>query len=698
MSEAPSRHPGVPPEAVWRWDLDKWEVVATDAAGNRQGPSRLYREDGTLYKTVAFADGVEDGGFEIFHPSGAVARKGRLVAGELDGDIVATVDAGGQGEPLRSCCVPEPAVEMRSLFERGQLVYERFYDDRGRLLLSDGGLCPDRPAGLPERADYDEGTGRWMIAPDRTAGERFFRHHRQDGSLAEESVIEDGWKTFERRYDREGSVAVEFHSSKDGRKHGDFYRRFDAGDDPVASPYLDARIRQERGQFVADRPVGRWTFLDESGAVVRTVDHGRWGNDGSLPPVSAEIFVNEARPPEFYRPLAERMAAEGQVGLALVAAARAAARSGQIEDLVSLLASHTVPLQADPAVELAAKTSELIAAQSEPNFDPRIEVLRALVGGGDPSDLLRTLSGLVRDQPRASVDLAEAAILLAPERPTGYLARALARVELGDDRGALADASRLEPVSTESTAFLRSYVKAVFPSWDFWPSADVAASGFSDEVIDGVPSSPGQPLDAIRRMIQIYATRLSLLRVAVLVRAPHRDRAAWLPPALPDLLPTGPLALGVRQETITDETDEGTETVTVEIDETLPLEGLGLPTLMRLARGQWAALTWLLWAVGQRQVALPTAIEPPEVFASAAVAAITRYFRVQDAVMTGGLRARTNGVPSFAFHGVDVDELPGPVAEIALEESRELRSLFLWLLSPENHSPFQSDLRDESAG
>ena len=108
----------------------------------------------------------------------------------------------------------------------------------------------------------------------------------------------------------------------------------------------------------------------------------------------------------------------------------------------------------------------------------------------------------------------------------------------------------------------------------------------------------------------------------------------------------------------------------------------------------WVALTWLSWSLGRVKVELPTVITPPAAFSAAAVAAITRYFRVQDTLATGGLRSRTQDVPSFAWHGTDVDELPRPIAEIALQEALELRALFLWLLSPENHSPFQSDLRD----
>jgi hypothetical protein len=297
-------------------------------------------------------------------------------------------------------------------------------------------------------------------------------------------------------------------------------------------------------------------------------------------------------------------------------------------------------------------------------------------------------------QPRAAIDLVEAALLLAPERPSGYLTRALARVELGEDAGALADAREIEPVSAESAAFVRLYVRTLFPEWAFWPAGERFEAG---ETPEGVPDAPTQPLAAIRAMMQVYATRLAGLREAVIARAPRRARAAWLPPALPEVLVEGPVQLRRFEATITDETDQGPEVSTVEIDETLgpELASLGVSALMSQARGQWAALTFLAWSCGLSRVRLPEEVSAPPAFAQAAVAAITRYFRVQDALITGGLRSRTAGAAGFVYQGVDVDELPRPVAEIAMAEARELRALFLWLLSPENHSPFQSDLREE---
>jgi hypothetical protein len=78
----------------------------------------------------------------------------------------------------------------------------------------------------------------------------------------------------------------------------------------------------------------------------------------------------------------------------------------------------------------------------------------------------------------------------------------------------------------------------------------------------------------------------------------------------------------------------------------------------------------------------------------AAGAAIGRFFRAQDVLVTGGLRSQTQGVPGFSWQGMEIDEMPKPFVQLAVEEYYELRALFLWLLSPENLSPFQSDLRD----
>ena len=80
MSEGPERHPDIPAGAAWRVDLDKWEVVALDAVGARQGESRLFRPDGSLYMCSQFVAGVQDGPFTLFHPDGQTGPPGTLPA------------------------------------------------------------------------------------------------------------------------------------------------------------------------------------------------------------------------------------------------------------------------------------------------------------------------------------------------------------------------------------------------------------------------------------------------------------------------------------------------------------------------------------------------------------------------------------------------------------------------------------------
>jgi hypothetical protein len=684
MDEAPERHPAIPPTARWRADLEKWETVPADNGGNHEanatGERLLHRQDGSLYQRSVVRDGRDDGPFAVFHPSGKVAREGRYVAGEIDGDLVARLDveAGVDdygntgGEPLRGCCVPPRAVEMRAAYQRGEMQFERFYDDAGCLLLSDGRVSPTAPEAIADRARYDESDNRWVVAPAPDDPEQLHRYYRLDGSLEEEVRFREGCRVFFRSH-ADGLVSAEANLRPNGRREGAWFRRFAAGE----SPYLDARITTEEGTCADDLPVGLWSYRDTEGAIIKKVDFGQ-------PPfvaVDDSVFANEAREGGQWMDEAGGALAAGQLARAFCAVARAAARTGDAGELIAFCATHVAALQSSAAQELARQAST--------REDVLPAVLSALLAGGDVAEGLRALSGLFRSTPRTGLDFAEAALLLAPDNPAVRFSRALVRIELGDDGGALADARLLEAQAPDVAGFLRSYVQVLFPAWEFWP----AQERWGDPV-EGVPDAPGQPLEAITGVMQVYATRLRLIREAVVTRAPRRARAPWLPPTLDGLLPKGSVPLRQFEATISDETDDGVETVEVEVDETLALEGLGVAGLMMLARRQWAALTWLAWAVGLDRVALPTEVVPPTTFTAGAATAITRYFRVSDTLQTGGLRARNAGAPSFRFAGADIDELPATIVEIAREETHELRALFLWLLSPENHSPFQSDLRE----
>jgi hypothetical protein len=104
-------------------------------------------------------------------------------------------------------------------------------------------------------------------------------------------------------------------------------------------------------------------------------------------------------------------------------------------------------------------------------------------------------------------------------------------------------------------------------------------------------------------------------------------------------------------------------------------------------------LCWLCWSAGLDRVALPAALDPPAAFGDAAGMSIERMWRCRDKLITGGLRAMTQGVPGFVWEGIEIDLLPSVLAEIATDEYREMRAVFYWLCDEGVQSPWQDNLR-----
>jgi hypothetical protein len=167
----------------------------------------------------------------------------------------------------------------------------------------------------------------------------------------------------------------------------------------------------------------------------------------------------------------------------------------------------------------------------------------------------------------------------------------------------------------------------------------------------------------------------------------------WLPPDLAALLPSGPVALR-RERILCDEPAPSGEPETVEIDEELATEGMPVPSLLGLAQADYRALAWLCWAVGLDRLALPEAMAPPPDLAAAMKMIVRRHWRVNDRLTTGGLLALTNRIPGFVWEGIDIDAVPTHLVQTVAAEYIAMRSMFLWLVSPETLSPFQDDLRD----
>src|SRR5947207_1457398 len=110
LDDAPVvRPPGVPPDAVWLGDRERWEQVAAGPGGDKEGEASQWRPDGTLYLRARYRGGRLEGPFTIYHPNGQVAREGTYVDGELDGAMVSYGSDAPTPETLRGCCVPETA-------------------------------------------------------------------------------------------------------------------------------------------------------------------------------------------------------------------------------------------------------------------------------------------------------------------------------------------------------------------------------------------------------------------------------------------------------------------------------------------------------------------------------------------------------------------------------------------------------------
>jgi len=310
----------------------------------------------------------------------------------------------------------------------------------------------------------------------------------------------------------------------------------------------------------------------------------------------------------------------------------------------------------------------------------------AKVWDGETAEL-RTLGAVLPSHTLAARDLVDTALLLAPERRMTHLTRALIRLELGDREGALDDAARAAPESEAAARFVQDFVRVHFPEFGFWPARELPEP---DPAL--VPVTVEQPLDAIRRGVLVYATRLVEIRARLVAIAGEQS---FLPPDLRALLPDGPIELRRFHATISDETEEGIETSDVDIDETLDALFTGPSSVSRLmarARADWAALGWLCWATGLREIAVPERLAVPAAFPAAVNRTVQRCFRAHDRLNTGSLLSMKQGIPGFVWEGDDIDAWHPRLAEVAVAEYIAVRALFFWLMFAENLSPFQSDL------
>jgi hypothetical protein len=357
---------------------------------------------------------------------------------------------------------------------------------------------------------------------------------------------------------------------------------------------------------------------------------------------------------------------------------RALARSRERERFDRFCAERVAPLRPDHA---AAAGQAAVSEHARPS-----SLLAALLAGAVPAAPLRLLASSLRGNAPAALDYFDASLLFAPEQALVGLGRALLCIEHGDPAGALVAAELAEHEGENAAEPLRQFCRVTYDAFPFRP----ALEGIAPPEEELVEVEAAQPLQAIERVVELYATRLLTLREELERR--QRGMPSWLPPDTSPLLSRGVLELGRFTARIEDEGENGPEISEVEVDETLDLTR-STRELLATARCDWAALCWLCWSAGLERVERPARLVSRPDFAAAAHQATVRCWRAQDRLRTKGLVALARNVASFEWEGMPIDAVPAHLLELVAAEYLEVRAVFFWLLFPQNQSPFQRDLR-----
>lgn len=644
--KAPKRPPAVPPDARWVPADREWEQGTIDAKGHKQGPFTYWRPDGTKCNECVLVDGKPHGPFKRFHENGEVSQDGQFADGVVQGTRRWFACDAPTTERMHEGGVSTAVRRSEMDYVKGRVVGVRHFNADGKRVSPQGTPYPDLPDGVDAAAEYRPDEEQWTLG--------------QANSETAERV--GRWRTWSA-----AGVLLEDAEYADGELHG-ACREF-AGD---PNPLLDEKIVTEAGRRDHGLRVGRWEFFDAGDQVRSSVDYGVVTTP--LAPPSLLAWSNEARTD--WEALGRELLSRNEVRAALVTLGRACGVERSTRPLASVLAAHSRALKSEAAEAFAEQCDGELPA-----------LATALVDGCSVPHVLRRIAVVLdqASQSRAALDFVNAALVFSPTSNEFLFTRALVLMSLGLSEQADLDAKDLATESADQSAFVRDYVRFLFPRFGFWPSAEPPKTTY-----DGLPEAPVKSYDEVVIVAQKYATRLMQLRQALLTRVD--GSVPYMLPDLGALLPDGPVALEEGEaELPPDEGEDEPRHVTW--DEQLELEGLDLPSLMRLARADWAALTWLLWAIGAQDVVLPEGLVSPAEFPLAAGMSAQRLWRARDQRVFSGRNARAQGIPGFLWEGADVAELNPNLASIAEQQYAEMQALFYWLSREDVRSPWQDDLR-----
>ncbi len=676
----------VPPEAEWQVNERTWRCGSKDSSGRLHGLQRYYRPDGTLRAEYHYNSGERSGPFRRYHPDGTLAREGKHRADSPLGQVIAYRASAASDEPLRRCCVPPGAHKMVVQYGDEGIESEAFLDQQGRLLLPDGSLHPERPAGVDVAARYVPENEQWESGRNRaTRRDGVWKWWAKSGELREVAEFSEGQHHGVRQIYSAGQLVATW-TYRRGTLHGSGSSQVTPG------TYLDSRIAWQRGHFVEGVSSGVWSYLDAQRAPLFEANLGM-----GLKELSPDDPVFSVHPPESSAPklhparawlLHLRQLSRGPSAL------EPPGRVGSPPPLTREASQKWIEISRNTPGNVAAVLAKL---------------LEALMRGAAPSLVLREMACYLMHRPAAGLALIDASLALEPGALEAQTTRLLLLAELGQPEAARHLLAELHPRLGPEASSLQALLDITFPRFDYVPARLALDSNRAEQL-------PDRSVPDVRRLQQAVgkaALRLSLIRHALRQRLEQLDQspqANWLPPDVSSLARATIAPSELTKEASTDpaprlesytfeaefegDSPEDPPTVdTVIVDETLKPDGDGIGDLMRRARAEWASLCWLCYSAGLDEVALPVEARSPQNFGQAITTAFTRHHRLQDQIRTLGVRSRALGATDFEWEGLSIASLGSTLLKQAHDEYLEMRAMLYFVADETCRSPWQDDLR-----
>ena len=189
----PKRPAGVPGDARWVVKDEEWEQGGLDDDGEKSGPYRWWRADGTLCAESTMLRGVESGSYRRYHESGEVSQEGTVVDGKRHGVCAWQQSSEPSTELTMPPGVDEKVWRIECDFDMGVVSAKRLFDDQDRRVDASGEPLEERPEGVPPGAQFMPRKRRWYLGQHEGETPRgVWRQWTGDGELFVEVCYEDG--------------------------------------------------------------------------------------------------------------------------------------------------------------------------------------------------------------------------------------------------------------------------------------------------------------------------------------------------------------------------------------------------------------------------------------------------------------------------------------------------------------------------